>query len=37
VNKIQLETLLKENPAAMAAVQQMATVKLQGKGSKTSG
>lgn len=34
MNKIQLETLLKENPAAMAAVQQMATVKLQGKGKR---
>jgi hypothetical protein len=34
VNRIQLETLLKENPAAMAAVQQMAAVKLQGKGKR---
>jgi hypothetical protein len=34
VNRIQLERLLKENPAAMAAVQQMAAVKLQGKGKR---
>jgi len=34
VDKIQLETLLKENPAAMAAVQQMTAVKLQGKGKR---
>ena len=34
MNKIKLERLLKENPAAMAAVQQMATVKLQGKGKR---
>jgi hypothetical protein len=34
VNRIQLETLLKENPAAMAAVQQMTAVKLQGKGKR---
>jgi hypothetical protein len=34
MNKVQLETLLKENPAAMAAVQKMTAVKLQGKGSR---
>jgi len=34
MNKIQLETLLKENPAAMAAVQKMTAVKLQGKGKR---
>jgi hypothetical protein len=34
VNRIQLETLLKENPAAIAAVQKMTAVKLQGKGSR---
>ena len=34
MDRIQLETLLKENPAAMAAVQQMAAVKLQGKGKR---
>ena len=34
MNRIQLETLLKENPAAMAAVQQMTAVKLQGKGNR---
>ena len=34
MDKIQLETLLKENPAAMAAVQQMTAVKLQGKGKR---
>ncbi len=32
MDKIQLETLLKENPAAIAAVQKMTAVKLQGKG-----
>ena len=34
MDRVQLETLLKENPAAMAAVQQMAAVKLQGKGKR---
>ena len=34
MDRIQLETLLKENPAAIAAVQQLATVKLQGKGKR---
>ena len=34
MNRIQLERLLKENPAAMAAVQQMTAVKLQGKGNR---
>ena len=34
MNRIQLERLLKENPAAIAAVQQMAAVKLQGKGKR---
>ena len=34
MDRIQLETLLKENPAAMAAVQQMTAVKLQGKGKR---
>ena len=34
MNKVKLETLLKENPAAMAAVQQMSAVKLQGKGKR---
>ena len=34
MNKVQLETLLKENPAAMAAVQKMTAVKLQGKGKR---
>jgi hypothetical protein len=34
VDRIQLETLLKENPAAIAAVQKMTAVKLQGKGSR---
>jgi len=34
VNRIQLERLLKENPAAIAAVQKMTAVKLQGKGSR---
>ncbi len=33
-SKMKLESLLKENPAAMAAVQQMAAVKLQGKGKR---
>ena len=31
---MKLETLLKENPAAMAAVQKMTAVKLQGKGKR---
>ena len=34
MDKIQLESLLKENPAAMAAVQKMTAVKLQGKGNR---
>jgi hypothetical protein len=34
MNKVQLEALLKENPAAMAAVQKMTAVKLQGKGKR---
>lgn len=34
MNIIQLERLLKENPAAIAAVQKMTAVKLQGKGSR---
>jgi len=34
MDKVQLETLLKENPAAIAAVQKMTAVKLQGKGSR---
>ena len=34
MNRVKLETLLKENPAAMAAVQQMSAVKLQGKGKR---
>ena len=34
MNKIQLETLLKENPAAIAAVQTMTAIKLQGKGKR---
>ena len=34
MDKIQLETLLKENPAAIAAVQKMTAVKLQGKGKR---
>jgi hypothetical protein len=34
MDKVQLETLLKENPAAMAAVQKMTAVKLQGKGKR---
>jgi hypothetical protein len=34
MNKIQLETLIKENPAAIAAVTRMTTVKLQGKGKR---
>ena len=35
VNKeMKLETLLKENPAAMAAVQKMTAIKLQGKGNR---
>ena len=34
MNKVQLEALLKENPAAMAAVQKMTAVKLQGKGNR---
>jgi hypothetical protein len=34
VNIIQLERLLKENPAAIAAVQKMTAVKLQGKGNR---
>ena len=34
MDRIQLETLLKENPAAIAAVQKMTAVKLQGKGSR---
>jgi len=32
--KMKLESLLKENPAAMAAVQKMTAVKLQGKGKR---
>ena len=34
MDKVQLETLLKENPAAIAAVQKMTAVKLQGKGKR---
>ena len=34
MDRIQLETLLKENPAAMAAVQKMTAIKLQGKGKR---
>jgi hypothetical protein len=34
MNKVQLETLLKENPAAIAAVQTMTAIKLQGKGKR---
>ena len=34
MNKVQLETLLKENPAAMAAVQKMTAIKLQGRGKR---
>ena len=34
MDKVQLETLLKENPAAMAAVQKMTAIKLQGKGKR---
>jgi len=34
VNKVQLESLLKENPAAIAAVQKMTAIKLQGKGKR---
>ena len=34
MDKVQLETLLKENPAAIAAVQKMTAVKLQGKGNR---
>ena len=34
MNKVQLETLLKENPAAIAAVQTMTAIKLQGKGNR---
>ena len=34
MNRVQLETLLKENPAAIAAVQTMTAIKLQGKGKR---
>ena len=34
MDRIQLETLLKENPAAMAAVQKMTAIKLQGRGKR---
>ena len=34
MDKVQLETLLKENPAAMAAVQKMTAIKLQGRGKR---
>ena len=34
MNKVQLESLLKENPAAIAAVQKMTAIKLQGKGKR---
>ena len=34
MDRIQLETLLKENPAAIAAVQTMTAIKLQGKGKR---
>ncbi len=34
MDRVKLETLIKENPAAIAAVQKMTAVKLQGKGSR---